>query len=122
MDTFLEEFTEEVTDFGEDFWEHIAHRTPAKPHKRERMVVGGVSVSVRPAYVFAERIDNILKAIFGISICISALTATFLGFTKLSDLLNILITTFWGRGVMFIIGTSYLILAIWKLMHLGKKE
>lgn len=119
---FYEELGEETTDFFEDFWEHLSHQKPTHPiHKRE-VLINGVTTTVRPAYIFAERIDNFLKIIFGGSIIISAFTSSFLGFTKLSDLLEVLIFTFWGRMIMVLIGISYLIIALWKLMHLGRKE
>lgn len=119
---FYEELGEEVTDFFEDFREHVTHQKPTHPTAKREMVVNGVTMTVRPAYIFAERIDNLLKIIFGGSIIISAFTSSFLGFTKLSDLLDVLIFTFWGRMTMVLIGASYLIIASWKLMHLGQKE
>jgi len=46
------------------------------------------------------------------------MTATFLGFPQLSDLLDALIYNSLGRIFMAIIGTSYLITALWHLLHL----
>lgn len=119
MKDFFEEIWEEVTDFFEDYAEILFHRSPKTPPKESTTITHGALVAVRPAYLFAERIDNILKVIFGISICISALTATFLGYVKLSDLLDVLITSIWGRSIMFFIGISYLLTAFWKLLHLN---
>lgn len=117
---FFEEIWEEITDFFEDFWEHLSKRRPTQPSKIKRTTVNGAVATVRPAYLFAERIDNLLRILFGISILISALTASFLGFTSLSELLELLIFTSWGRLLMLVIGLSYLILGTWKLMHLHR--
>lgn len=118
---FFEEFWEEVSDFFEDFSDHLIKR-PGNIKKTKTAVVGGVEVAVRPAYLFAERIDNYLKIIFGFSIAVSAFTATFLGFASLSELIDTLVSSIWGRSLMFVIGVSYLIIAVWKLMHLGDKK
>ena len=120
MGDFFEELFDEAEDFFEDFFEHLLERRPKEPSKKKTLVVNGVAVAVRPAYVFAERVDNALKGIFGVSIFISAVTASFLGFSSLSELLDALIFSFWGRAVMLIIGLSYLLIAVWKFMHLGK--
>jgi hypothetical protein len=121
MGELFEELFEEVEDFFEDFWEHVLRRQPKEPVKERRAVINGVAVAVRPAYIFAERVDNLLRIIFGLSILVSAITASFLGFSTLSDLLGILIFTWWGRIVMFAIGLSYFVIGIWKLMHIGHK-
>lgn len=115
---FLEELWEEIADFFEDFWEHLLKRQPKVPPKLKKVEVSGAVLTVRPAYLFAERIDNLLKIVFGVSILLSALTASFLGFSSLSDLLSVLIFSFFGRLIMGIIGISYLIIAVWKLLHL----
>lgn len=122
LNDFWEEFIDEISDFFEDYAEHIFKRRPKHVPKERKIAVNGVMVMVRPAYLFAERIDNFLKVLFGISICISAITATFLGFTKLSDLLEVLINSLWGRSLMFVIGGSYLLTAFWRLMHLGDRK
>lgn len=119
---FLEELWDEITDFIEDFWEHLTKKKPKEPSETRTMVVGGISRSVRPAYLFAERIDNYLRIFFGGSIIFSALSASFFGFASLSDLVEILIFTFWGRIIAFLIGTSYLIIGFWKILHLGKTD
>lgn len=121
MTEFFEELWDEISDFFEDFWQH-AVRKQKKPKITKTVLVGGVEVQVRPAYLFAERVDNLLKIVFGLSIAISAFTATFLGFASLSQLVDVLITSFWGRTCMFLIGVSYLITAVWKLFHLESKN
>ena len=115
---YIEEWKEEAADFFEDFWEHLNRKQPKKIFKKKTIVLNGLSVTVRPAYLFAERVDNLLKVLFGASIAVSAVTASFLGFTSLSDLLEILMFTLIGRVIMFAIGFSYLTIAVWKLMHL----
>ena len=122
MSEFLEEIWDEISDFFEDFWEHLSRQKAQESPRIKTAVVGGIQITVRPAFLFAERVDNLLKIIFGLSIAISAFTATFLGFSSLSDLLDVLITSIWGRTIMFIIGISYLITSIWKLFHLDKSK
>lgn len=122
MTDFFSEIFDEAGDFFEDYLEILGKQRKAVPSKTKTLYLGGIKVQVRPAYLFAERIDNLLKLLFAISICVSALTASYLGFTGLSDLLDILITTWWGRTMMFIIGAAYLLIAFWKLMRLGEKK
>lgn len=117
---FFEELLDEVSDFFEDYAEHLFGKKPKHPPKEKRAVVDGALVVVRPAYLFAERIDNLLKIVFGVSIFISAITATFLGFSTLSALLDVLINSLWGRSIMIVIGISYVLTAFWKILHLGK--
>jgi hypothetical protein len=121
MTEFFEELWDEVTDFNEDLWEHLLKK-PSRKVKTKTAIIGGVEISVRPAYIFAERIDNLLKVIFGFSIAISAFTATFLGFSSLSELIHVLTNSILGRVGMFLIGISYLVIAFWKLLHLDKEE
>lgn len=116
----IAEIREEAVDFFEDFGEIFFRRNRRFPAKEREIVINGVLVKARPAYLFAERIDNLLKLVFGLSICLSAISSTFLGFIKLSDLLEVLIFSWWGRILMIVIGLSYLITGIWKLAHINK--
>lgn len=122
MGEFFEELAEEAEDFFGDYLELVFKKKRIRPLRQKEALVGGVVFVVRPAYLFAERIDNLLKIVFGVSICLSAITATFLGFTKLSDLLDVLIGTLWGRGIMFVIGSSYFVVSFWKILHLKDRE
>jgi hypothetical protein len=115
---FFEELWDEVSDFFEDFIEAIFRLDDFRPHKSKTIVIHGHLAKVKPAYVFAERLDHFMKVVFGISIILSALAATFVGFIKLSDLLDVLINNFFGRVVMIIIGISYMLLGLWKLIHI----
>ncbi len=119
---FWEELTDEIGDFFEDYAEHLFKKKPTHSPKKKTAVINGALVVVRPAYLFAERIDNIIKIVFGVSLSISAFTATFLGFSSLSQLVDVLINSFWGRSIMFAIGISYLLTAFWKLLHLGDRN
>ncbi len=120
MAEFVEELWDEISDFFEDLWEHLLKGKAKEPKKQKTIVISGVATTVRPAYLLAERVDNLLRMFFGVSIVISALTASFLGFASLSDLVEVLIFNFWGRIVAFLIGTSYLTIGLWKILHLGK--
>ncbi|KKS96362.1 MAG: hypothetical protein UV73_C0011G0034 [Candidatus Gottesmanbacteria bacterium GW2011_GWA2_43_14] len=117
-DNYFKEIKEEASDFFEDFWEHVRKGKPQKIFKKRIAINNGIRTSVRPAYLFAERIDNLLKLLFGASIVLSAFTSSFLGFPTLSKFLEVLIFTLYGRIIMFTIGISYLTIALWKLMHI----
>lgn len=114
---FFFELKDEAADFFEDFGEAIFH---VRRHIRlpRTVTIGGMVTTVRPAYLFAERLENLLKVIFGVSIVISAFSATFVGFTKLSDLLSVLMFTIFGRVLMGFIGISYLLTALWKMLKI----
>lgn len=122
MKDFLEELWDEASDFFEDLWEHIAKKEKDTKRASRTVVTDAVTMRVRPAYIFAERIEKVLSMFIGISIISSAVSSTFLGFSSLSDLLKTLIFTFWGRGVMIVIGGSYFLIAFWKLYHLNEKH
>jgi hypothetical protein len=115
---FFEDFWEEISDFWEDFIEHLLKKKPSPIKKIKKVRLYGTPVSVRPAYVFAERVESGLKIIFGFSILISGVIASFWGMTQLSELLKTLISTLIGRIVMSVIGLSYLVLGLWKILHL----
>lgn len=122
---FFSELIDEAEDFFEDIFEHVRrHPRVDRPTKTREVMLGGVVATVRPAYLFAERLDNLLKIVFGISIILSALTATFLGYGTMSELLKALITSVPGRILMFFIGVSYFLTALWKLLHIkvGQKS
>jgi hypothetical protein len=121
MKEFSKELWDEISDLWEDFLEHFLKIKPTHPPKKKAVLIHGVLTTVRPAYILSERIDNILKFVFALSIIVSALTATFVGFIKLSDLLELLINTTAGRFLMFFIGISYLISSAYKLIHLPEK-
>jgi hypothetical protein len=121
MKYFFEEIADEFFDFFEDYFEHLFHQKPSRPPRKREINMGGAKVLVRPAYLFAERIDNLLKMVFGVSIAVSAFTTSFLGFKSLSDFVDFLIASYPGRFAMLVIGISYLLIASWKLMHLGEK-
>ena len=130
IDEFIEEVWDEleISDFFEDIREEAADffKNFFKPYDQKKsteedyktITMYGFMQYVRPAYVFAERIDNILKILFSISIITSALVASIWGFTRLSELIEFLIASTIGRIIIFIIGVSYLLIAVWKLIHL----
>lgn len=121
MREFFEELFDELTDFWEDFFEQVFHKKPVKEKQKKKISLYGTSVFVRPAYVFAERVENFLKSIFGLSIVVSALISSFWGLLGLSDLIKILIHSIIGRVIMVVIGFSYFIIGVWKIAHLKNK-
>lgn len=122
MRDFLAEIWDEAEDFFDDFGEFFFLRKRSRKINPRLITLNGVTTVVRPAYLFAERLDNLLKLVFGISMCISAITATFLGYSTLSQLLASLITNPFGRVIIFIIGLSTLTTGTWKLISLSPTE
>lgn len=122
MRDLLLEVREEFLDFIEDYNDLIRRRPPQKEIENKPAVIRGELTYIRPAYLFAERVDNGIKMLFGLSILISAVTSTFIGFASLSQLVEVLIETLAGRLLMLVIGISYLIVALWKTLHLNKKQ
>jgi hypothetical protein len=119
---FIEEVKEEFFDFVEDFGDLVKHRAPRKDVHKKPAVIGGQLTVIRPAYLFAERVDNGLKILFGVSVLLSAATSTFVGFSSLSGLVEVLIQTLLGRLALLVIGLSYLIVAVWKTLHLNHSQ
>ena len=108
----MKDFLEEAQDFFEDIFEHLFEGDHGKqkdtPALRER---------TRLAYLFTVRIDSIMKIVFGASISVSAIVASVWGITAVGDMVNILISSIIGRGILITIGISYLINGIWRLFH-----
>jgi hypothetical protein len=117
MNGLYAEIKEEALDFFEDFGEILFHFR-RHPRTFRQLNIGGLVTTVRPAYLFAERIDNCLKLIFAASIIVSACTASFVGFIKLSDLLEVLMFTTPGRVLMGCIGGASLITSLWRLLSI----
>ena len=122
MKDFFEDFLEELSDFFEDFVEVFLKGKEIHHHAYRKIAVKGHIELVKPAYIFAERLDHFLKIVFGASIFVSAFTSTFVGFIKLSDLLEFLTQSIPGRGIMIIIGLSYFLLGVWKLINLDSRK
>lgn len=114
----FEELSEEAEDFFEDFFDLFKKKKISRPLKEVDWF--GSTVSVRPAYLFAEKIESLLKIIFGVSIFISAIFASLYGFASTSQLLKTLIVSYLGRIVLAFVGLSYLIIGLWKLLNLPK--
>src|SRR5688572_22789859 len=117
MRELIAEIKEEFVDFIEDYKE-LLRKQPAKQTKQKPAVISGQMTLIRPAYLFAERVDNGIKILFGISVLLSAITSTFVGFASLSGLVDVLLKSLPGRLILLIIGFSYVIIALWKTLHL----
>lgn len=117
----FEQIGEEAVDFFKNFFKPSKYEEKDLEKYRHASIYGFVGL-VRPAYIFAERLDNLLKVVFSISIIASALVASVWGFTRLSELIEFLINTIAGRILLFIIGLSYLLIAVWKLIHLNENN
>lgn len=108
----MKEFFEEGADFFEDIFEHFFE-------KEERKKKKGATLSERTkhAYHFTERIDSLMKMIFGVSILVSAIAATAWGFASVGDLVKAFVESWLGRIILFVIGASYLVNGLWRLFH-----
>lgn len=108
----FEEIWEEGKDFFEDIVEHLLekekykHRDPLYIQNRTKL-----------AYQFTERVDSLIKIIFGFSIFISAIVSTVWGFTAMGDMVKMLLTSAIGRFLLVLIGVSYTVNGIWRLLH-----
>ena len=71
-----EEILEEAEDFFDDFYEDIFRKKKFNV-KIKQVKMYGTSIAVRPAYIFAQRIEGLLHFIIGISVFISAMYASF---------------------------------------------
>jgi len=118
MDDFLEEFA--------DFWQELLEDLHLFKHKKKpplrEVDVYGQTQFLRPAFIFAEKVENVLKIVAGVSIVISGIMATFWGFTGTGEILKALINSSLGRILIVIIGSSYFIIGLWKLLNLNKKK
>ena len=102
-------------DFVEDF-PRLKFRKRLKNLKQINLY--GKIVSVKPAFIFAERVENFMKVVFGFSIVVSAIIATVWGFTRLSEIVDLLINSTLGRIMLLIIGLSYFMVGLWKSVNL----
>lgn len=108
----FEEFFDEGKDFFEDIFEHLFEKDEEK-HKD----TASIERRTHMAFLFTERIDSLMKIIFGISIFIFAIIASVWGFTALGDLVRGLLSSLLGRSILIILGISYLINGFWRLFH-----
>lgn len=58
--------------------------------KKEKVICDQLT-KIRPAYLFAESVENLTKTLFGLSVLISAITSYVVGFSFLSDLVDVLV-------------------------------
>ena len=109
------ELMEEAEDFFDDF-----HKRKKRRKKLKKIRLHSTNILVRPAYIFAQRIEGLIHFIIGLSVFMSAIIAGFWGFTRTSELLKTLILSTPGRIFMAVIGFSYFVLGIWKMFNMGK--
>lgn len=112
----MKEFLDDAKDFFEDIFEHFfEHDEGKKKH--------GPSLTERTkrAYQFTEKVDSLMKAIFGISILTSAIVASAWGFASIGDIVKSFVDSLLGRLALFIIGGSYLVNGVWRFFHSKEK-
>ena len=106
------EFFDDAGDFFEDIFEHFFERDETKkksgPSLTER---------TRHAYHFTERVDSLMKMMFGASILVSAVVASVWGFASVGDLVKVFVESFIGRVALFVIGLSYVVNGLWRFFH-----
>ena len=105
------EILEEARDFFEDIFEHLFEKDKEK-HKDVAAIE-----RTKLAYQFTERVDSLMKIVFGASIFVSAIVASVWGFTAVGDIVRSLTDSIPGRAVLIFIGISYLINGIWRFFH-----
>ena len=106
------EFFEDAGDFFEDIFEHLFEKDEEKKKK-------GVSLTERTkhAYQFTERVDSLIKMIFGGSIIMSAVVASAWGFASVGDIVREFVDSWPGRIILIIIGVSYFMNGLWRFFH-----
>ncbi len=111
----MNEFFEDASDFFEDLFEHLFERDEEKKKK-------GVSLTerTRHAYQFTERVDSLIKMIFGGSIIVSAIVASAWGFASVGDIVKAFVDSWPGRIVLIIICVSYFLNGLWRFFHVKK--
>ena len=109
----FEEIIEEGKDFFEDIFEHLFERKENIKSKDSPSVIERTKL----AYQFSERIDSMMKIVFGGSILISGVVASVWGFASVGDLVKTFVSSWPGRFVLLIIGISYLINGFWRFFH-----
>lgn len=114
-----EDLWEELADFLEDWREEFGGKKRVKKYRQ--VILYGSVVKIRPAYLFAERLENFIKLLISLSIIASAIAASVFGFVSMSGLVDILIGSIFGRTMLIVIGFCYLITASWKLLHIKDK-
>lgn len=108
----MSEFFDDAQDFFEDIFEHFFERDEEKKKK-------GVTLAERTkhAYQFTERVDSLMKMIFGASIIVSAIIASAWGFASVGDIVKAFVESWPGRIVLVIIGISYSVNGLWRFSH-----
>lgn len=111
----LKEFFDDAGDFFEDVFEHLFEKNEENKKK-------GASLSERTqhAYHFTERVDSLMKLIFGGSIFISAIIASAWGFASVGDIVKVFVDSWPGRITLILIGISYFINGFWRFFHSKK--
>lgn len=108
----MKEFIEEGAEFFEDIFEHFFEHDESKKKHGNALLT-----RTKHAYHFTEKVDSIIKMVFGASILVSALAATAWGFASVGDLVKSFVESWPGRIVLLVIGVSYLVNGLWRLFH-----
>lgn len=108
----FEEIIDEAKDFFEDIFEHTFERDESNKKK-------GQSLSQRTvrAYRFTERVDSVMKIVFGTSIFVSAVIASVWGFASMGAIVESFVSGWVGRFALILIGVSYTINGVWRFFH-----
>lgn len=111
----FEEAMDEAKDFFEDIFEHLFEHDDKKKKKGNELYN-----RTRGAYHFTERVDSLIKMVFGASIFVSAMIASVWGFASMSAVVESFVEGWLGRTVLLVIGVSYAINGAWRLFHSKK--
>ena len=113
----LAEIFDDASDFFEDIYENLFERE-ALSRKDHSAVVA----RTKHAYQYTERVESVLKMIFGISIVVSAIVATVWGFSSVGEMVKALVSSWYGRLALSIIGVSYFLNGLWRYLHIQSKD
>lgn len=106
------EIFDDASDFFEDLYENLFEREKLRNKDKSTLLT-----RTKHAYHYTERVEGVLKMIFGFSIFISAVIATVWGFSSVGEIVKALVSSWYGRVALSLIGISYFLNGLWRYIH-----
>jgi hypothetical protein len=120
-DGWFAELADEGADFFEDLGEALFRRKRTREREPIRTNLYGTKTLVKPAYLFARRVNGLVKTVAGVSVLGSAIFATVWGYASTKDLMALLLDSLAGRIVAVVLGLSMLTVGLWEATR-GKEQ
>ena len=119
---WFDEFWDGALDFSEDLLEIFFGERARERRKPIATNLYGSLALVRPAYLFATRVNGLVKIVAGVSVLGSALLATLWGYASTKDLLLALIESLLGRVIAVLLGCSILVVGLWEFTRRRERQ